>query len=278
MSTLSYRGATYEAGTDPSKDDFGGPAIFIFWHEYIPAPLYLRPHSRLASLLSQHQDAEILTHAAHFAGLGTVRGSTRRGAISALRGLLAQGRGLSLAITPDGPRGPRRVLAPGCIYLASRLQIPLVPMGIGYDRPWRYRRVWDQFAIPRPFSRSRLIDGPRLHIPADIDRDEIETYRCWVENILNQLTDTAERWAADQIQLSAAQSLYRAPGTRSVQTPAQAERHAAAKHCVAGLNNTRKLTVTSPPAEQPTKHSESNDGGRGLRLQRGGSHLLHRLG
>lgn len=140
MSTLSYRGATYEPGTDPSKDDFDGPAIFIFWHEYIPAPLYLRPHARLASLLSQHQDAEILTHAAHFAGLGTVRGSTRRGAISALRGLLAQGRGLSLAITPDGPRGPRRVLAAGCIYLASRLQIPLVPMGIGYDRPWRSAR------------------------------------------------------------------------------------------------------------------------------------------
>ena len=279
MSTLNYRGADYEPGTDPSKDDFRGPAIFIFWHEYIPAPLYLRPHSRLASLLSQHQDAEVLTHAAHFAGLETVRGSTHRGAIKALRKLLAQGRGSSLAITPDGPRGPRRVLAPGCIYLASRLQIPLVPMGIGYDRPWRYRRVWDQFAIPRPFSRARVIDGPRLSIPPGIDRHEIEIYRGWVQNILNQLTDTAERWAADRIQLTAAQPLYRAPGTRSLLPRPMAEQGSVAKQSVlAGLANTLQLTVTTPSDEQRMKQSESNDGRRGVRLQRGGPHLLNRFG
>jgi lysophospholipid acyltransferase (LPLAT)-like uncharacterized protein len=216
MSTLNYRGACYEPKTDPTLDDFEGPAIFIFWHEYIPAPLYLRHHCRLATLLSQHQDAEILTHAAHFAGLGTVRGSTHRGATTALRKLLRHGRGLNLAITPDGPRGPRRSLAPGCIYLASRLQIPLIPMGVGYDRPWRYRRVWDQFAIPRPFSRARVVNGPRLTLPPDLDRDQIEAHRAWVEKMLNQLTETAERWAAGEIQLKAEQPLVRAPGSRGI--------------------------------------------------------------
>jgi lysophospholipid acyltransferase (LPLAT)-like uncharacterized protein len=170
----------------------------------------------LATLLSQHQDAEILTHAAHFAGLGTVRGSTHRGATTALRKLLRHGRGLNLAITPDGPRGPRRSLAPGCIYLASRLQIPLIPMGVGYDRPWRYRRVWDQFAIPRPFSRARVVNGPRLTLPPDLDRDQIEAHRAWVEKMLNQLTETAERWAAGEIQLKADQPLVRAPGSRGI--------------------------------------------------------------
>lgn len=223
MSTLSYRGFCYQPGTDPTQSDFRGPAIFIFWHEYIPAPLYLRPHCRLATLLSQHQDAEILTHAAHFAGLETVRGSTHRGATTALRKLLQRGRGLNLAITPDGPRGPRRALAPGCVYLASRLGMPLIPMGVGYDRPWRYRRVWDHFAIPRPFSRARIVNGPRLFVPANLGRDQIETYRAWVENILNQLTDTAERWAADEIQLEGHEPLYRAPGSRGIIEPARAD-------------------------------------------------------
>ncbi|MEZ6087245.1 MAG: hypothetical protein R3C05_04300 [Pirellulaceae bacterium] len=44
-------------------------------------------------------------------------------------------------MTPDGPRGPRRELATGCIYLASRLQLPIVPLGLGYDRPWRLQRI-----------------------------------------------------------------------------------------------------------------------------------------
>ncbi len=53
-------------------------------------------------------------------------------------------REMHLTITPDGPRGPRRQLAPGCVYLASKLGLPLVAMGFGYDRPWRVRSAWDQ--------------------------------------------------------------------------------------------------------------------------------------
>ncbi len=161
-----------------------------FGTSYIPAPLYLRPNARLAILLSQHQDAELLSEAAHFAGLETVRGSTHRGGTAALKGLLSAGRGRNLAITPDGPRGPRRELAPGCIYLSSRLQIPLILLGVGYDRPWRYRRVWDQFAIPRPFSRARVVSSPRLQIPPDLDREQIEHYRVWIQNTLNDLCQT----------------------------------------------------------------------------------------
>ena len=209
MSTLHYRSASYTDGVDPVLDDFAGPAIFIFWHEYIPVPLYLRPQARTAVLLSQHQDAELLSHAAHFAGLETVRGSTHRGATAALKTLLTAGRGRSLAITPDGPRGPRRHLAPGCIYLSSRLQIPLILMGIGYDSPWRYRRVWDQFAIPKPYSRARMISSPRLQIPPDLNRDQIELQRQWIENTLNQLCTTAERWAAGELQLEHEQMLAR---------------------------------------------------------------------
>ncbi len=211
MSTLNYRFALYEPGTDPTFPDFHGPCIYIFWHEYIPAPLHLRPNCRLAMLLSQHQDAEVLFHAAHFAGLDTVRGSTHRGATTALKTLLNRGRGMSLAITPDGPRGPRRVLAPGCIYLSSRLQIPIVPIGIGYDRPWRYRRVWDQFAIPRPYSRGRSILGPKTIVPPDLDRDSIEQYRQWAENMLNQLTTLSEDWAEDRIQIQNSLPLFRSP-------------------------------------------------------------------
>ena len=102
--------------------------------------------------LSRHRDAEILSHAAHHLGFEFVRGSTNRGGVAALRELLAKSRTMHLTITPDGPRGPRRQLAPGCVYLASKLGLPLVVMGYGYDRPWRVRSAWDQFAIPRPYS------------------------------------------------------------------------------------------------------------------------------
>lgn len=195
MSTLDYHAVFYDPQVDPASAEFQGPAVFLFWHEYIPFLFYLRGHCNIAMLLSQHQDAEWLSQAARHMGFGTVRGSTRRGGVAALREMMRTSRSMNLTITPDGPRGPRRKLAAGCIYLSSRLGIPLVPIGLGYDRPWRYRRAWDQFAVPRPGSRARAVAGPKIAIPRDLERTGVEHYRVRVERLLNELTETAERWA-----------------------------------------------------------------------------------
>lgn len=193
MSTLDYRAVFYDQSIDPIRGE-GGQRIYIFWHENILLPLYLRGHCNLAMLLSQHPDAEILAHIAHHMGFDCVRGSTYHGGAKALMELQERSRNQHLTITPDGPRGPRRQLAQGPIYLASRLQLPLVVMGFGYDRPWR-ANSWDRFAMPRPFSRGRAVIGPPLMLPRDLDRDGIEKCRLRAERLLNDLTCEAEAWA-----------------------------------------------------------------------------------
>lgn len=194
MATLDYKVAYYDRSVDPALPDHAGRQIYIFWHEYILFPLCLRGHCNLAMLLSRHRDADILSYSARMLGYEFIRGSTRRGGVSALRQLLDRSREMNLTITPDGPRGPRRQMAPGAVYLASRLGLPLVAMGFGFDRPWRVPS-WDRFAIPRPFSRARAIPSPPLHVPPDLDRDGIEHFRRKIEALLNRLTEEAERWA-----------------------------------------------------------------------------------
>lgn len=194
MRTLDFQYAAYDPRVDPAGAAFRGPAIFIFWHEYIPFLFYMRGHCNIAMLLSRHRDAEWLSRATRHMGFATIRGSTNRGGSAALRQLIRAGGELNLTITPDGPRGPRRRLAAGPIYLSSRLQIPLVPAGLGYDRPWRFN-TWDRFAMPRPFSRARAIGGPFIQIPPDLKRSGVEHYRQRVERLLTRLTVDAESWA-----------------------------------------------------------------------------------
>ncbi|HEY1600411.1 MAG TPA: lysophospholipid acyltransferase family protein [Pirellulales bacterium] len=194
MSTLDYRVSFYDPTIDPVDPRYSGQKIYIFWHEYILFPLYMRGHCNLAMLLSQHLDAEILSHVARHMGFDFVRGSSTRGGAAALRELLAKSKQMNLTITPDGPRGPRRKLAQGPVYLASKLGLPIVAMGFGYDRPWRFGS-WDRFALPRPYSRSRAVVSPMMNIPADLDRDGLEHYRVEVERMLNRLTLEAEAWA-----------------------------------------------------------------------------------
>ena len=196
MGKLDYKVLYANPAVDPVFPNCQGQKIYIFWHEYILFPLYLRGHCNLAMLLSRHRDAEILSYEAHNLGFEFVRGSTNRGGVAALRELLAKSRSMNLTITPDGPRGPRRQLAPGCVFLASKLGLPLVAMGFGYDRPWRVRRAWDQFAVPCPGARARAVVSGEVFIPPDLDRDGLEHHRQEIERLLNRLTEDAESWAA----------------------------------------------------------------------------------
>src|SRR5207302_11444090 len=96
---------------------------------------------------------------------------------------------------PDGPRGPRREVKPGIVYTASRTGLSIVPVGVGYDRPWR-AGSWDHFAVPRPFRRAVVVTGDAIAVPAEADRDELERFRRLVDDRLSFVTETAETWAA----------------------------------------------------------------------------------
>ncbi len=194
MGTLDYKAAYYDPTIDPALSACRGQKIYLFWHEYILFPFFQRGHCNLTMLLSRHRDAEILSRAAYHMGFGLVRGSTRRGGVAAIRELLRKSRSVHLAITPDGPRGPRRRMAVGPVYLASKLGLPVVLLGFGYDRPWRVN-TWDRFAIPRPGSRARSVPSPEIHVPPDLDREGLEYFRERLEGLLNRLSLEAEAWA-----------------------------------------------------------------------------------
>ncbi len=150
MRTLEYRAFYYDTTVDVSREDFQGPVIYCLWHEYIPIPFFLRSKTQLAILVSRHRDAEWLSREQRIWRVSTISWFVRAGGVGALKALCEQKDFPGFVITPDGPRGPRREMAPGAIFMASKLQIPLVLVGLGYQYPWRNKRAWDQFAIPKP--------------------------------------------------------------------------------------------------------------------------------
>ncbi len=214
MGTLEYKVAYYDPQIDPAFPECRGQRIYIFWHEYILFPLFHRGHCNMVMLLSRHRDAEILSHVARLMGFEFVRGSTQRGGVAAIRELLRKSRQMNLTITPDGPRGPRRRMALGPIYLASKLGLPIVAMGFGYDRPWRVRSAWDRFAIPRPYSRARAVLSPDVFVPAGLDREGLEHFRRRIEELQNRLCDEAQSWAVSGVRKPEQLPVRPGPGQR----------------------------------------------------------------
>jgi hypothetical protein len=147
------------------------PVIFAVWHgELLPA-IWAHRGRGISILISEHRDGEIIARVAHFLGYRTVRGSTTRGANRALVGLARElADGVSVAITPDGPRGPRHVFAPGTLLVAQRSGSPILPVGAHASRAWQFAS-WDRFMLPKPFARVTIAYGPFVYAPEGTPRE-----------------------------------------------------------------------------------------------------------
>jgi lysophospholipid acyltransferase (LPLAT)-like uncharacterized protein len=140
--------------------------IFAPWHGQLLPLLFHHRNEGVSILISEHGDGEIIARIAKGLGYRSVRGSTSRGAARALLGLVRElEEGHDLAITPDGPRGPARSVAPGILVVAQRSGAPIVPTVATASWGWRLKS-WDSFLIPGPFARVTVAYGEPLYIHA----------------------------------------------------------------------------------------------------------------
>jgi lysophospholipid acyltransferase (LPLAT)-like uncharacterized protein len=196
MSTLRFRYRPVGRHIVPPYLQSHERFIYAFWHETLLLPTYIYGQT-VCSLISHHADGELVAHICKHLRIRIVRGSTTRGAVQALRKLLKMSRRIHLALSPDGPQGPRRCVQPGIIYLASRTGLPIVPAGFAFERPWR-TRSWDRFALPRPWSRGVCVTTAPIHVPPNADKAELERRRLQVETALRWAIEAAERLAGDR--------------------------------------------------------------------------------
>ena len=195
LGTLDIR-AVLARDTDPLRTS---GRIYLFWHEMILLAAYAYARLGLTTLISRHRDGELIAQVVAMLGGRAIRGSTSqgrdRGGAEALRRMMRPGRHRHLCITPDGPRGPRRVVNIGAVYLASRSGMALVPVGMAFDRPWR-AGSWDRMALPRPFSRARAVTGSPIHVPDHLDVDQLDPWHRLVQDAMDRAQTRAEALAA----------------------------------------------------------------------------------
>jgi lysophospholipid acyltransferase (LPLAT)-like uncharacterized protein len=147
------------------------PIVFMLWHGQLLPLLYHHRNEGVVVVISEHADGEIIARIAENLGFGTVRGSTSRGAARALLGAArVVTDGSDLAVTPDGPRGPAKSIAPGSAVVAHRTGAPVLGAAVSARRAWRLKS-WDAFLIPKPFSTVHIAYSDELRIVASDARE-----------------------------------------------------------------------------------------------------------
>jgi hypothetical protein len=175
----------------------GEPVIAAFWHERLPLMpalwLLARPpsasRSRVHVLVSKHRDGQFIGAVVRRFDINVVLGSSSKGGATGVRILLGLlGAGDHIGITPDGPRGPRRVAAPGVAQLAALSRADVLPCAAQISRRW-VLGTWDRMVIPLPFARGVVVCGA----PITVAREDWQGAVAGIQTALTAATDRADR-------------------------------------------------------------------------------------
>ena len=167
--------------------------IFCCWHNKLFLGPHLLPRNRVINALqSSHSDGMITSLAFKYLGMNVILGSSKRGGMQAFRKMVKCIKlGESVAITPDGPKGPKEKVKEGIIKLAQITETSIIPL-VWTTNKFKLINSWDNFVIPYPFSKGVYSFGKPIYVKKQINEYELETARKNLENEIKRLTKEVE--------------------------------------------------------------------------------------
>lgn len=161
--------------------------LYCIWHDAIIGVLFCGRVKNLAGLASRHADGAYVAHAMAALNIRAVRGSSGRAGAAAIREIQNDAKDVHIAITTDGPRGPRREVKDGMIFLASRTGRPIVPVAFDAVSAWRPEGKWTDLVVPKPFTKVVIAGGEPIHVPSDLSREQFAAWRETVQREMDRL-------------------------------------------------------------------------------------------
>ena len=162
--------------------------ILAFWHGRLLMIPFCYKGKGIKLLISQHKDGELLARTMKWFGYDTVRGSSTRGGTAAMKAMIRSIRESDIAITPDGPKGPKYIVQEGTVALARLSGVPVVPVTFAASKK-KVFGSWDAFNLPFPFSRGLFVWGEPFYVAKDADMEEA---RLELERQMQELTEFAD--------------------------------------------------------------------------------------
>jgi lysophospholipid acyltransferase (LPLAT)-like uncharacterized protein len=169
------------------------PVIFAIWHNrLLMLPRVFDPSfptRQSFGLISASRDGDLIASFIERSGYGTIRGSSSRKGMLALRQLVdTLAAGSNVLLTPDGPRGPIYEASQGVVFLAQKSGASIVPIHMEYSSCWRLKS-WDRFVVPRPFAKLRAIFGAPIEVARLDDPAQFEAERLRLQNAMMSLVE-----------------------------------------------------------------------------------------
>lgn len=169
------------------------PGIYCFWHNRLALMPFMRPRKLQVNVLSSdHRDGRTVAQVMRIFNFKTIFGSSNKNSFFALKSiLLCLKSGQSIAITPDGPKGPVHQINGNIIPVAALSGAGIIPMSYACKRA-KIFNSWDKFVLPLPFNRLILIYGKPIMVNHKPDEQTLTQLNLLLQQELNSITQEAE--------------------------------------------------------------------------------------
>ncbi len=169
------------------------PFILAFWHGQLMTFSYTwKINKKLNILASSHSDGRFGASIARYFKLNNIPISSDGNNLSLRPIFKILNSNNYIAITPDGPRGPKEKVSEGIIKIAKISKVPIIPVGFGSSKNFCLKS-WDSFLITLPFSKCRIVWGDSITIPENLEDKEIEIYKKLIEEKINECVKKAKK-------------------------------------------------------------------------------------
>lgn len=167
-----------------------GSIIVIAWHgRTLEMPYFWDRAHKIKALVSPSRDGNISANILAKYGIENVKGSTNKNAFESALALMRDlKKGSSIAIIPDGPRGPSMQLKMSPLFYAKKSGKPILAVTYSFAHAIIISRNWDDLLLPLPFCKGIYAVTKPYFIPADATSEQMEEYRQKIEDDLNNLT------------------------------------------------------------------------------------------
>lgn len=167
--------------------------VYALWHQNLVGAIFSHIGEKFTMVISESKDGELVAVTCEKFGHIPARGSSTRGGKKALIEIVKTvKRGTPGALTVDGPKGPPKVVKPGVIEIARLAECAILPLSPYAKKYWYFKKSWDQFRVPKPFTKIIVVIGEPIFLNSSIERESFDEIARQVGDSINHGEEVAK--------------------------------------------------------------------------------------
>ena len=169
------------------------PIMLCVWHGRMLYPVFYVAKNKIKTwaIASPHQDGYIMAQILKKWNVSIIEGSSNKkskNVVNQMREIFKNDNEAIIAITNDGPKGPRHLAKENSLKIAKEYNAQIITITGDSTKKWTFN-TWDQFYLPKPFGEIFINIAPIYEYEENNLVESVSSYMIEAEEEISKKDD-----------------------------------------------------------------------------------------